>query len=94
MYPIRGDRYKCVECKEDVGFDLCIKCHESRESHSKLGRFNQQHNSSHTLEVLKPRAARNIMFTLLSLPILPDEEIGDKDSEDEESRDEDSEDEE
>lgn len=96
MYPLRGDRYKCVECKEDIGFDLCTKCHESRESNLKLGRFNQQHNPNHTFEVLKSGVARNLMFTLLSPPVLPvlpvpmvaspgDEEPGDEAAEEPES---------
>jgi hypothetical protein len=46
MYPIVGDRYKCNDCVEAVGFDLCGDCYNTR---SKLpGRFNQKHTSEHT----------------------------------------------
>ncbi|CAN1140890.1 E3 ubiquitin-protein ligase PRT1 [Linum perenne] len=55
MYPIIGDRYRCINCVEDIGFDLCGECYNSR---SKLpGRFNQQHTEEHKFEhvVLRPR---------------------------------------
>lgn len=45
MFPIIGKRYKCLDCKEAVGFDLCENCYDTR---SKLpGRFNQQHTPEH-----------------------------------------------
>ncbi|KAK7389421.1 hypothetical protein VNO78_24452 [Psophocarpus tetragonolobus] len=45
MYPITGNRYKCLDCKEKIGFDLCGDCYKTR---SKLqGRFNQQHTPEH-----------------------------------------------
>lgn len=45
MCPITGNRYKCQDCKEEIGFDLCEGCYNSS---SKLpGRFNQQHTSDH-----------------------------------------------
>ncbi|XP_015970985.1 E3 ubiquitin-protein ligase PRT1 isoform X1 [Arachis duranensis] len=48
MYPIIGERYKCIDCKEEIGFDLCGDCHKT---HSKLpGRFNQQHTPEHRFE--------------------------------------------
>ncbi|MED6212517.1 hypothetical protein PIB30_084166 [Stylosanthes scabra] len=48
MFPIIGERYKCIDCKEEIGFDLCGDCHKT---HSKLpGRFNQQHTPEHRFE--------------------------------------------
>lgn len=51
MYPIVGDRYRCKDCKEASGFDLCRDCYITR---SKLpGRFNQQHTPEHRLELVE-----------------------------------------
>jgi hypothetical protein len=48
-YPIRGERYKCKDCTEIIGFDLCGDCYKTK---SKLpGRFNQQHTSDHKMEL-------------------------------------------
>ena len=41
LYPIKGHRYKCQDCPDKVGFDLCSKCYD-RGLHI-TGRFNQQH---------------------------------------------------
>ncbi|KAK1413697.1 hypothetical protein QVD17_35474 [Tagetes erecta] len=52
MYPLIGDRYKCLDCTEEIGFDLCEGCHNSS---SKLpGRFNQQHKPDHKFAVIDP----------------------------------------
>uniref|UniRef100_A0A804U8N4 E3 ubiquitin-protein ligase PRT1 n=1 Tax=Zea mays TaxID=4577 RepID=A0A804U8N4_MAIZE len=49
VYPIRGKRYKCQDCTELIGFDLCEACYNSS---SKLpGRFNQRHTPNHRMEV-------------------------------------------
>ncbi|KAI4354396.1 hypothetical protein L6164_003261 [Bauhinia variegata] len=62
MYPVIGDRYKCKDCKERVGFDLCSNCYNSR---LKLpGRFNQQHTSEHKFELIKTNIIHNIMLRL------------------------------
>lgn len=51
MYPIIGQRYRCKDCVEIVGFDLCENCHKSS---SKLpGRFNQQHTDEHQFELIR-----------------------------------------
>ncbi|XP_057499295.1 E3 ubiquitin-protein ligase PRT1-like [Actinidia eriantha] len=50
MCPIIGERYRCKDCKEKMGFDLCEGCYNSS---SKLpGRFNQQHTPEHKLEIV------------------------------------------
>ncbi|GFY99500.1 proteolysis 1 [Actinidia rufa] len=63
MFPIIGDRYRCKDCKEAIGFDLCGDCYNTR---SKLpGRFNQQHTSDHKLVLIKS-PLQNIMLKLLN----------------------------
>ncbi|CAN8268578.1 unnamed protein product [Cochlearia groenlandica] len=48
VYPIIGERYRCKDCKEEIGYDLCKDCYETP---SKVpGRFNQQHTPEHRLE--------------------------------------------
>nr|GLL43775.1 E3 ubiquitin-protein ligase PRT1-like isoform X1 [Ipomoea trifida] len=50
MLPIIGDRYRCKDCKEKIGFDLCGACYNSS---SKLpGKFNQQHRPEHNFELM------------------------------------------
>ncbi|TKY66107.1 E3 ubiquitin-protein ligase PRT1 [Spatholobus suberectus] len=62
MFPIIGDRYKCIDCKEKMGFDLCGDCYATR---SKLpGRFNQQHTSEHKFSLVQANIVHNIMLTL------------------------------
>ncbi|KAK3193361.1 hypothetical protein Dsin_024671 [Dipteronia sinensis] len=64
MYPIIGDRYKCKDCMEAMGFDLCGDCYNTR---SKLpGRFNQKHTQEHKLELVKPIVIRNVMRGLVT----------------------------
>ncbi|KAI9112177.1 hypothetical protein K1719_016700 [Acacia pycnantha] len=59
MYPIVGDRYRCKDCKERVGFDLCADCYKIR---SKIpGRFNQQHTPDHEFELMQINFIYNIM---------------------------------
>nr|CAB3450395.1 unnamed protein product [Digitaria exilis] len=48
-YPIRGKRYKCRDCTEVIGFDLCGECYNS--SLKLPGRFNQQHTPDHRMEL-------------------------------------------
>ncbi|KAM7271977.1 hypothetical protein ACFE04_031191 [Oxalis oulophora] len=53
MYPIIGERYRCKDCVEKIGFDLCGDCYKTT---SKLpGRFNQQHTPDHKFELIKLR---------------------------------------
>lgn len=40
-FPIRGKRFKCLDCPEAVGFDLCETCHQG--DLVSYGRFNQRH---------------------------------------------------
>lgn len=64
MFPIIGDRYRCTDCKEKMGFDLCKDCYDTR---SKLpGRFNQQHTSDHSFKLVQPNYIRNIMLRLVT----------------------------
>ena len=64
MYPIIGDRYRCKDCVEKIGFDLCGNCYNTP---SKLpGRFNQQHTPEHTFELVKSSTVHNIRLRLVS----------------------------
>lgn len=68
MYPIIGKRYKCKDCKEAVGFDLCETCYNTS---SKLpGRFNQQHTPDHLFELDESHMLYKIL--LLSSPSMED----------------------
>ncbi|KAL6899578.1 hypothetical protein ACP4OV_006236 [Aristida adscensionis] len=49
VYPIRGKRYKCQDCTELIGFDLCEACYNTRLILP--GRFNQQHTPDHRMEL-------------------------------------------
>ncbi|CAI0561047.1 unnamed protein product [Linum tenue] len=61
MCPIIGERHRCVDCVEAIGFDLCGECYNSR---SKLpGRFNQQHTPEHRFELVGP-LPRSIMMMM------------------------------
>ncbi|CAL0306015.1 unnamed protein product [Lupinus luteus] len=51
MYPIVGDRYRCMDCKERIGFDLCGECYNTRSK--RPGRFNQQHTPEHKFSLYK-----------------------------------------
>lgn len=58
QYPILGQRFKCLDCPESVGFDLCRSCKSlgSTEGAEKMcvGRFNQRHQDSHRMELVPP----------------------------------------
>ncbi|XP_031285499.1 E3 ubiquitin-protein ligase PRT1-like [Pistacia vera] len=56
MFPIIGERYKCIDCVEAVGFDLCGHCYHTRSIIP--GRFNQQHTR---LELVKPKNIHDMM---------------------------------
>ncbi|TMX03578.1 hypothetical protein EJD97_015692 [Solanum chilense] len=60
MCPIVGERYKCKDCTEKIGFDLCEGCYKSS---SKLpGRFNQQHTPEHQFELIQALHVRNVVL--------------------------------
>lgn len=64
MYPIIGDRYRCKDCVEIIGFDLCGDCYNTR---SKLpGRFNQQHTPEHEFELVSSNISHNILLRLVT----------------------------
>jgi hypothetical protein len=47
-YPLLGRRYKCIDCPEAVGFDLCGPCFDQGVAVS--GRFGQHHMPQHRVE--------------------------------------------
>lgn len=60
MCPIVGERFKCKDCTEKIGFDLCEGCYKSS---SKLpGRFNQQHTPEHQFELIQALQVRNVVL--------------------------------
>ncbi|KAJ0113451.1 hypothetical protein Patl1_01603 [Pistacia atlantica] len=63
MFPIIGVRYKCIDCVEAVGFDLCGHCYHTRSIIP--GRFNQQHTPEHRLELVKPKNIHDMMVSLV-----------------------------
>ncbi|XP_062148287.1 E3 ubiquitin-protein ligase PRT1 isoform X3 [Alnus glutinosa] len=63
ILPIIGDRYKCKDCTEQIGFDLCGDCYNTQ---SKLpGRFNQQHTPEHKFELVRSNFSN--MFRLVAV---------------------------
>ncbi|KAG6394853.1 hypothetical protein SASPL_145443 [Salvia splendens] len=57
--PITGVRYKCKDCVEKIGFDLCESCYKIS---AKLpGRFNQQHTMDHKFDAIRPQPNDFIM---------------------------------
>uniref|UniRef100_A0A1J3IHT4 E3 ubiquitin-protein ligase PRT1 n=1 Tax=Noccaea caerulescens TaxID=107243 RepID=A0A1J3IHT4_NOCCA len=91
VYPIIGDRYRCKDCKEEVGYDLCKDCYETP---SKVpGRFNQQHTPDHRLEraeVPKLVMDFNSIGVLLG-PMVTADDVVDDGSDEEGSEDDDGE---
>ena len=64
MSPIVGERYKCKDCVEKIGFDLCESCYNTP---AKIpGRFNQQHKPEHEFEVVQPLTIRDLIFRMSS----------------------------
>eukprot|EP01102_Stenamoeba_stenopodia_P001586 TRINITY_DN11405_c0_g1_i1.p1 TRINITY_DN11405_c0_g1~~TRINITY_DN11405_c0_g1_i1.p1 ORF type:complete len:447 (-),score=78.74 TRINITY_DN11405_c0_g1_i1:91-1431(-) len=76
MFPVVGRRYKCVDCPEKIGFDLCQNC-KSMGIKSMKGRFNQSHKEEHkmvevmehtiihTLQAMNPQLTPAEILTLL-----------------------------
>ena len=51
-YPIEGRCYRCAECAEAIGYDVCGECYD-RGVHARAapsGRFNQAHLPTHRME--------------------------------------------
>ncbi|XP_062078720.1 E3 ubiquitin-protein ligase PRT1 isoform X2 [Humulus lupulus] len=62
MYPIIGERYRCKDCLEKIGFDLCSGCYNTT---SKLpGRFNQQHTPDHKFENIPAKPANTLRIPM------------------------------
>lgn len=50
--PILGRRYRCMDCPDSIGFDLCGACHDARAEVIQ-GRFNQFHTERHRMEKVR-----------------------------------------
>jgi len=66
VLPITGRRYKCNDCSELIGYDLCGDCYdngvhtrEAGDGNVAAGRFNQQHRPDHTMVEIEQK------FTIL-----------------------------
>ena len=60
-YPIIGRRFKCLNCPEGVGFDLCGPCQDLNPQWTEAatkdglhGRFNQRHTKEHRMVKIEP----------------------------------------
>ncbi|KAH8512816.1 hypothetical protein Peur_056733 [Populus x canadensis] len=62
MIPIIGERYKCKDCSEEIGFDMCESCYNNPSEVS--GRFNQQHKPEHKFEIVQPRGIGEFIYML------------------------------
>jgi len=52
-YPVVGRAFRCRECPEEVGFDLCESCHSDASLDGVVtysGRFGQSHRRGHVME--------------------------------------------
>eukprot|EP00250_Pteridium_aquilinum_P021830 c25238_g2_i1 orf=565-1932(-) len=67
MFPIEGDRYRCADCKEIIGFDLCGSCYNN--GGSRLGRFNQEHQPNHHMEQVQSGLSHRV-FNMQNSSIL------------------------
>mmetsp|Transcript_30030 Transcript_30030/g.52006 ORF Transcript_30030/g.52006 Transcript_30030/m.52006 type:complete len:421 (+) Transcript_30030:172-1434(+) len=72
IYPITGRRYKCQDCSEEIGFDLCGECYDDGV-HKRAsvgddgnvvaaGRFNQQHHPDHSMEAAMELDRSSVML--------------------------------
>eukprot|EP00667_Euglena_gracilis_P003204 EG_transcript_3212 len=52
-YPIVGHRWRCRDCPEKIGFDICGECY-TRQVHRRLitGKFNQSHQPTHRMHLV------------------------------------------
>lgn len=50
VIPIVGTRYKCLDCHDSIGFDLCEICYQ--KGSVLPGRFNQQHTPEHCFQAI------------------------------------------
>lgn len=49
-YPICGRAFRCCDCPEQIGYDLCESCHRADNSGLSRGRFGQAHRPEHRME--------------------------------------------
>ncbi|KAL4426838.1 hypothetical protein ABPG77_006624 [Micractinium sp. CCAP 211/92] len=73
QYPIQGRRYKCLDCPEAIGFDLCGACMDQGLSDI-VGRFNQRHTPQHRMRSMRPRITAIHMLKAAN-PELPMEQL-------------------
>ncbi|KAG1361856.1 putative E3 ubiquitin-protein ligase PRT1 [Cocos nucifera] len=77
MYPMIGKRYRCKDCKEAIGFDLCEACYNTS---SKLpGRFNQQHTPDHKFELDDTQLLCRILMFRAMPEVDPQQDVAEAD---------------
>mmetsp|Transcript_7573 Transcript_7573/g.21082 ORF Transcript_7573/g.21082 Transcript_7573/m.21082 type:complete len:469 (-) Transcript_7573:306-1712(-) len=98
-FPIVGQRWKCGDCSEEIGFDLCGDCYNdgvhNREGQVAAGRFNQQHRPNHEMLLMEQvntffhqlqRAHPNVPLSqLISMMEMEQSGANESDEEDEET---------
>ncbi|GLI67891.1 hypothetical protein VaNZ11_012215 [Volvox africanus] len=57
VFPITGRRYRCKECTELIGYDLCGACYD--RGTASRGRFNQAHRPEHQMVKMEPCLGRS-----------------------------------
>ncbi|XP_024532531.1 E3 ubiquitin-protein ligase PRT1-like isoform X1 [Selaginella moellendorffii] len=65
VLPIIGSRYKCIDCPEKVGYDLCGDCYPT--SAAPVGRFNQRHTAEHRMEEVRDCFTTSEIYSATSL---------------------------
>jgi hypothetical protein len=55
LYPITGKRFRCKECPDQWGFDLCSACNAEPFTEPMRGRFGQHHTSDHQVSAFRKR---------------------------------------
>ena len=79
VYPIRGRRFRCLDCPEAMGFDLCSTCNdtatdevdEANEPKTILGRFNQNHQPTHSMQEVTPTPTMMHVLTQMHPELTP-----------------------
>ncbi|CAK7336258.1 unnamed protein product [Dovyalis caffra] len=78
MLPIIGERYKCKDCWEEIGYDVCETCHNNPSEVS--GRFNQRHKPEHNFKIVQPQSISEFMH-MLNLDQSDDSDVPEDDDE-------------
>ena len=100
VFPIIGQRWKCRDCSEEIGFDLCGDCYDAgvhKREGNQVGRFNQQHLPDHNMVLMEqddtffhqlqrghPNVPLSQLLSMVEMSQSGAEDSGDEDGDDEE----------